>query len=40
MTIAEERTSGAGEATKDGWVVAIAGPVIDVEFATGSGPSA
>jgi F-type H+/Na+-transporting ATPase subunit beta len=38
MTIAEERTSGTGEATKDGWVVAIAGPVIDVEFAPDSLP--
>ena len=38
MTIAEERTSGAGAETKDGWVVAIAGPVIDVEFAPDSLP--
>ena len=38
MTIAEERTSGAGTENKDGRVVAIAGPVIDVEFAPGSLP--
>ncbi|MDQ1374086.1 MAG: F-type H+/Na+-transporting ATPase subunit beta, partial [Actinomycetota bacterium] len=38
MTIAEERTSGAEAGTKEGRVVAIAGPVIDVEFAPDSLP--
>jgi F-type H+-transporting ATPase subunit beta len=38
MTIAEERTSGAATENKDGRVVAIAGPVIDVEFAPGNLP--
>jgi F-type H+-transporting ATPase subunit beta len=38
MTIAEERTSGTDTGNKDGRVVAIAGPVIDVEFAPDSLP--
>ncbi|MEY2566913.1 MAG: F-type H+/Na+-transporting ATPase subunit beta [Actinomycetota bacterium] len=38
MTIAEERTSDAEAGRKEGRVVAIAGPVIDVEFAPDSLP--